>query len=128
MRMHSGHSFHPVNDILPHHGEDMINDIREESEDDSGMWLPHPTNFLTMNTGFQMFEWTLENMIVSHQQYLEVIRNCTRSLFPKTKHSINADEDVASLPEHDQIVIPSASGSLANRTRKSSCTTANWKL
>jgi len=123
--MRGGHSYLPLDDILPPPTEDMIDDIGEESDDDREMRRPNPRSFPTTKTGFQKFERKLQKRIIRQQQYLEVIQNRALGLFADYEQSVVADEDVAWLREHHHIVNPPAAGSLANRKRTSSRPAAN---
>jgi len=125
MPMRGGRSYLPLNDILPPPAEDMIDDIGEESDDDGETRCPNPRSFLTTKTGFQKFEWKLQKRIIRQQRYLEVIRKHALGLFADYEQSVDADEDVAWLHEHDHIVNPPAAGSLAYRKRTSSRPAAN---
>ena len=64
MSMCGGCSFLPLDVIILPPAEDMINHIGDESDDYSQMWHPHPTWFPPMKTGFQKFEWKLQNRII----------------------------------------------------------------
>jgi len=46
-------SYLPLDEILPLPGEDTINHIGEESNDDGEMWHLHPRSILMSKTGFQ---------------------------------------------------------------------------
>jgi len=123
--MRGGRSYLPLDDILPPPAEDMIDDIREESDNDGDTRRRNPRSFPTMKTGFKKFERKLQKRIIRQQQYLEVIRNRALGLFADYKQSIVADEDVAWLCEHDHIVNSPAAGSLANRKHTSGRPAAN---
>jgi hypothetical protein len=125
MPMRGGRSYLPLDDIVPPPAEDMIDDIGEESDADDETWHPNRRSFPTTKTGFQKFEWKLQKRIIRQQRYLEVIRDCALGLFAHDEQSVVADEDVASLREHDYIVNPPAAGSLANIERTSSRPGAN---
>jgi len=71
--MSGGHSYHPLDVILLPPVEDMINDIRKESDNDCETWCPNPRNFPTMQTGFQKFEQKLQTRIIRQRRILEVI-------------------------------------------------------
>jgi len=118
--MCGGHSYLPLDDIIPPPAKDMIDDIREESDDDGETWRPNPRSFLTTKTGFQKFEQKLQKMITRLLRYVEVIRNRAPGLFAHYKESVVADDDVALLHEHDHIMNPLAVGSLANTKCSSS--------
>jgi hypothetical protein len=123
--MHGACSYLPLDDILPPPAKAMINNIREESDDDGETRRRNPRSFLTNNTRFQKFELKLQKRIIRQQQYLEVIRNRALGLFAEYEQSVVADEDVAWLCKHNQIVNPPAAGSLANRKCTSSRQAAN---
>jgi len=123
--MRGGHSYIPLDDILPPPAEDMIDDIGEQSADDGGTWRPNPRSFPTTKTGFQKFERKLQKRIIRQQRYLEVIRNRALGLFADYEQSVVAGEDMAWLREHDHIVNPPTAGSLANRKHTSSHPAAN---
>ena len=72
MPMRDGHSYLPLDDILQSAAEDMIDDIREESDDDGQTWRPYPRSFPTTNTGILRFERRLQKMTIRQQRYLEV--------------------------------------------------------
>jgi len=76
-----GPSYLPLNDILPPPAEDIIDDIEEESDDDGETRCPYSRHFPMTKTGFQMFEWTLQNKIIRPQRYPEVIWNCALGIF-----------------------------------------------
>lgn len=61
-----GRSYLPLDDILPPLGKDMINDIREASDNDAGIRRQIPRCFPTIPTGFQTFEMMLQRMIIRH--------------------------------------------------------------
>ena len=111
--------------ILPPPADNMINDIREESDDDDETRHLNPRSFPRTKSGFQKFERKLQKMIIKEQQYLEVIRICALGLLAEYERRLVADRDVAWIPEHDHIVNPPSAGSLANRKRSSSCPAAN---
>jgi len=71
--MRGGRSYLPPDDILPPPAEDMIVDIREESDDDGETRRPNPRSFPMTKTGFENFERKLQTRIIRQQQYLEVI-------------------------------------------------------
>jgi hypothetical protein len=123
--MRGGRSYLPLDDILPPPAEDIIDDIREESDDDGKMWRPNPRSFPTTKTGFQKYERKLQKRIIVQQRFLEAIRIRALDLFADYEQSVVADEDVAWLRELDHIVNPPAEGSLANRKRTSSHPAAN---
>jgi len=123
--MCGGCGYLPLDDILAPPAKDMIDDIREELDDDGETRRPNARSFPTTKTGFQKFEWKLQKRIIRQQRYLEVNRNCALGLFADYKKSVVADEDVAWLREHDHIVNPPAAGSLANRKCTSSRPAAN---
>jgi len=109
-----GCSYLPLDDILLPPTEDMIDDIRDESDDDSDMRRPNPRRFLTTKPGFHNFKWKFQKSIIRQQWYLEVIWNNGLGLFADYEQSIVADENVAWLREHDHIVNPASAGYLAN--------------
>ena len=123
--MRGGHSYLPLDDILPPPAEDMIDDIGEESDDDGETCYQNPRSFPTTKTGFQMFEWKHQKVIIRQQQFLKAIRNCALGLFADYEQSVIAGDNMAWLHEHNHIVNPPAAGSLANRKRKSSRLAAN---
>jgi hypothetical protein len=123
--MHGGRSYLPLDEILPPPGEDMIDDIGEESDDDAETRHPNPRIFMTMKPGFQKLGWKLHKRIIRPQRYLEVIRNRALGLFAHFKESVVPDEDVAWLCKYDCIVNPPTPGSLANRKCTSSRPAAN---
>jgi hypothetical protein len=85
MPMRGGHSYFPLNDILPAAAEDMIDNIGEESDDDGEIPRQYPRSFLITNTGIQHFEWRLSMSTIRQQRYREVIRNrCGRKTTHKT--------------------------------------------
>jgi len=57
--MSGGHSYFPLDDLLPPPAEDMINDIREKSDVDAEMPCSNPRGFPTTKTGFQKFKRNL---------------------------------------------------------------------
>jgi hypothetical protein len=118
--MCGGPRYLPLDDILSPPAKDMIDDIREQSDDDSEMQRTTPRYFPKTNTGFQMFEQILQQRIIRQHQYLQVIQNCDFGLFANDEQRVVADEDVAWLREHNHIVNPPAAGSLANRKHTSS--------
>jgi len=124
--MHGGHSYLPLDHIVPPPAEEMINDIGEESDGDTEMRRPNPRCFPTTKTGFHKFKQKPHRKIIRQQRYLEVIRNCALGLFADFKQSVVPDKDVAWQREHDHIVNPHTVGSLANRKcASSSCQAAN---
>jgi len=123
--MRGDRSYLPLDDILPPPAENMIDDTGEESDDNGVMQRPAPRSFPTSKTGFQKFEQKLQKRIIRQQGDLEVIRNRALGLFTVYKQSDVADEDVAWLREHNNIVNPPAAGSLANMERTSSHPAAN---
>ena len=118
--MYGGHSYLPLDAILPPPAENMMDDIIEESDNDGYTWRPNPRSFPTSKTGFQKFEWKRQKIIIRRQQYLEVIPKHALGLFADYEQNVVADEDVAWLRKHDDIVNPPAAGSLANRKHTSS--------
>jgi len=58
--MRSGRSYLPLDDMLPPPGEDMIDDIGEESDNDGDMRRPNPRSFRTAKTGFPKSERKLQ--------------------------------------------------------------------
>jgi len=123
--MCGGRCYLPLDDILLPQAENMIEEIREDTDDDPKTWRPNQRSFPTMKIGFQMFERKLQRGIIREQQYLKVIRNRALDLFADYKPSHVADEVVAWLPEHNHIVNPPVAGILANRKCKSCCLAAN---
>jgi len=103
----------------------MIDNIREESDDNGETQRPNPRSFPTTKTGFQKFERKLQNRIVRQQRSLEVIQNRDLGLFANYEQSIVAVEDVAWLRKHDHIVNPPVARSVANRKDTSSHPAAN---
>ena len=93
----------------------MIDDIREESDDDGETWRPNPSSFLTTKTGFQKFEWKIQKRIIRRQRYLKVIRKRALGHLADYEQSVVADKDVAWLRQHNRIANPPAAGSLDNR-------------
>jgi hypothetical protein len=73
MRMCGGHSYLPLDNILPPPTEDMIDNIREELDDDGVTLHLNPRSFPMTKTGFQKFERKLQKSIIRQQRYLEVI-------------------------------------------------------
>jgi len=120
-----GRSYLSLDDILPPPAKNMIDDIREESDDDGERQRPNPRSFPTTKTGFQKFEKKLPKRIIRQQRYLEVIQNGALGLFADYEQSVVAHEDVAWVREHNHIVNPPAAGSLANRKHTSNCPAAN---
>jgi len=123
--MCGGHSYNPLDDILPPLAEDLIDNIGEESNDDSKMGHRNPRRFPTKKTDFQKFERKHQNRIIWQQRYLEVIRNCAIGLCAEYEQCLAPDEDVASLHKHDDIVNLPAAGSVANGKCTSSQLVAN---
>jgi hypothetical protein len=70
-----GPSYIPLDDILPHPAEDMIDDTGEESDDDGETEHPKPRSFPTTKTCVQMFQPKVQTWIIRQQRYLEAIRN-----------------------------------------------------
>ena len=81
MPMRGGHSYPALYVILPPPAEDIMDHIREESDDDGDLRCPTPISFPPTKTGFQIFEQKLQKRIITQQQYLEVIPNCALGLF-----------------------------------------------
>jgi len=81
MTMHGGRSYLHLDDIWPPPSEDMIDDIRNELDDDAETWCPNPSIFLRTKSGFQKFERMLQRRFVRQQRSLEVIRNRDLGLF-----------------------------------------------
>jgi hypothetical protein len=73
MPMRGGLSYLPLDNIHPPPAEDMMDYIREESDDDGEMRRPNPRSFLTTKSGFHKFERNLQERIIRQQRYLEVI-------------------------------------------------------
>jgi hypothetical protein len=65
--MRGSRSYLPVDDILPSSAKDMIDDIGEESDDDSGTLRRTPSIFPMTKTSFQRFEPKLQKMIIGPQ-------------------------------------------------------------
>jgi hypothetical protein len=99
--LRGGCSFLSQDDILPPPAEDMIEDIREESDHDGDRWRPNRRSFPMTNTAFEKFEPMLPNRIIRQQRYLEVIRNCALGPIADHEQILFPDEDVASLHMHD---------------------------
>jgi hypothetical protein len=78
--MRGGHSYLPLNNILPPPAEDVIDDIQEESDDDGETQYPNPRSFLTTKSCFENFELNLQKTIIREQRYIQVIRNSALSL------------------------------------------------
>jgi len=72
--LRGGHSYLPLNDILPSQAEDMIDNIRVESDDDAETWGPNPRCIRTKKTRIQKIERVIQWRIVRHQRYLQVIK------------------------------------------------------
>jgi len=123
--MHGGRSYLPLDDNFAHPAEDMIDDIREKSDDDAEVLRPNPKFIPTTKTDFQKIEWKLQRWIIRQQQYLEVNPNCALGHIPNHEQNHIADEDVTWLHEHCHNVHPPAAGSLANRKHPSSRPAAN---
>ena len=62
-----GCSYLPFDVILLPPAEDMIDDIREEPDDDAETGYPNSKIFLTTKTGFQKFERQLQRRIIRQQ-------------------------------------------------------------
>jgi hypothetical protein len=71
--MHGGRSSLTQDNILPPPTEEIINDFRQESDDDGEIRCLNPGSFPTMKRDFQMFELTVETMIIRQQRYHNVI-------------------------------------------------------
>jgi hypothetical protein len=123
--MHGGRSYFPLDDILLHAAEHMIDDNEEESDDHGENVRPNPRTFTMTITGFEKYKMKLPQRIIRLQQYLDVIRKCALSLITDYQRSIVAHEDVAWLCKHDHIVNHYTRGSLANTKLTSSWTAAN---
>jgi len=63
--MGGGCGYLPLDDILRPPTGDMIDDIREASDDDAEMRRPNPRSFLKMNTGTRWFERKLQRGTVT---------------------------------------------------------------
>ena len=68
-------SYLHVDDMLPPPAEDMLDNIWEESDDDSETWRPYPRSVPMMNRDFQKFEPKLQKRILRQQPDFEVMRN-----------------------------------------------------
>jgi len=77
-----GHSYPPLDDILPLPAEDMIDDIGGELGNDAETQRRNQSCFRMTKTSFQKFEWTLPRRIFTQPWYLEVIWHCGVSLYP----------------------------------------------
>jgi len=66
--MHGGGSYLPEDDILPPSAKDMIDDIREESDDDADMQWPKRRSFLMKKPGCHMVERQLQRRIIMQQR------------------------------------------------------------
>jgi len=120
-----GHSYLPLDHSLPPPAENMMDDTREESNDDGETWYINPGSFPMTKTGLQKFNRNPQKSIPRQQQYLEVIRNHTLSICTEYEQSVVTDEDVAWLHKYDHIVNPPAADSLAKEKRTSSHPAAN---
>jgi hypothetical protein len=123
--MCGGPSYHPLDVIHPPPPEGMIDDIREESDDDADTLRPHPRSFPITSTGFQKFDQKLQTRTIRQQRYLEVIRNRGLGVFANYDQSVVADENVTWLPKYDYIVNLLPAVSFANRKCRSSLPAAN---
>jgi len=110
-----GRSYIPLDDLIPHAAKDTIDDVMVESDDDAETRSLNPCNFWMTNPGFHNLERKLQKRILRQQQFFEVIRNHALRLLAYYEQSIRADEDMALLCEHDDIMNPPAAGSLGNR-------------
>jgi len=62
MPMHGDRSSISLDDILPPPAEDIIDNIREELDDDGVTWRPNLRSFQTTKTGFHKFEKKLQRV------------------------------------------------------------------
>jgi hypothetical protein len=72
-----------------------------------------------MKRDFQMFELTVETMIIRQQRYHDVIWKHAIGLLANYEQSVGVDEDVAWLHEHIHSVNPPAASFLSNRKHTS---------
>ena len=64
MPMRGGHSYLPLDDIIPPPAYDMIDVIGEESDDDGETRRPNPRSLPTTKTGFEKFERKVQKRII----------------------------------------------------------------
>jgi len=126
--MCGGRRYLSLGDIPPPSAEDMIEDIREKSDDDADSRCQNPRCFLTTKTGFWKFARILQMRSIGLQGYLECNQNRALGLFADQEQSILANKDVAWLREHNHIVNSPAAGCLANFKHTSSRLAANQSL
>jgi len=98
----------PLGNNLPSAVEDMINNIKEESDDDAEIWHPNATSIPTTKLDFQMFDTKPEWMIIIQQHSHEVIRNYALGPCPNYVRRVVANNTVAWLLDHNHIVDPPA--------------------
>jgi len=113
--VHGGRSYLPVDAIFPPPVEDVIDNMGDEFNHDAEMKRPIPTSYPMTITGVQMVEMKLQRMVITKQRYLEVIRNGAFRLVADYEHIVVSCDDEAWLCEHDHIVNPPATPSVANR-------------
>jgi hypothetical protein len=115
-------------DILLLPAQDTIDDVSDELNDPAATRHPNPWWVLTRKDGIQKYDRYLQTRNISHQQYLNVIRNCALGHFANYNQRVVAEDDVAWLLIHDDIVNPPTICSLPKRKHTSSCHGGNYSL